>query len=264
MTSALLTFCTFLSLSCFSLSAMELKRVILAANNDPKYVQFWPVVAPIWQAMGLRPTLAFIAPPGCPIDTSMGDVIRFDPIPGVPESLQAQTIRLLLPALFPDDACLIADIDMLPISRSYFVDGAASCPDDAFLVYRDCAYGWNAARYPMCYIAAKGAQFASVFDIHGWDAIAGKITQWEQWGYGWDTDELLLYYFLSKWERKGGHVFRLGHGVGPRIDRGYWPNQASLIDVSGYIDCHCPRPYSEHKQIIDQISRAILTQLNRC
>jgi hypothetical protein len=261
MTSTLLRFLTLLSLSCFSLNAMELKRVILATNNDPKYVEFWPVVAPIWQAMGLRPTLAFIASADCPIDTSLGDVIRFDPIPGVPESLQAQTIRLFLPALFPKDTCLIADIDMLPISRYYFIESARSCPDDAFLVYRDAAFSRDVKRYPMCYIAAKGSVFASIFAIDNLEAIEGKIREWEKWGYGWNTDELLLYYFLDKWERKGGHLFRLGHYIGPRIDRDYWPSDVNTINVSEYIDCHCPRPYSENKQMIDQIAKAILTQL---
>lgn len=248
-------------ISCSSINALELTRVILSSNEDPKYIQFWPIVAPIWEAMGLKPTLAFIGGNDCPIDTSLGDVIRFVPLPDIPESLQAQVIRLFLPALFPEDGCLISDIDMLPVSPSYFFNGAAHCPDDAFLVYRDRAHGWDFPRYPMCYIAAKGAVFASVFGISSPQKIEEKIPEWAGWGYGWNTDELLLFHYLLEWEKAGGHVVRLGHEVGPRIDRDFWPESIESIDFSQYIDCHCKRPYSANKELIDRIVKAILAQL---
>jgi hypothetical protein len=242
------------------MSALELKRVILATNDDPKYIQFWPVAARIWQAMGLRPTLALIADEDCPIDTSLGDVIRFTPLPDVPESLQAQIIRLFLPALFPDEGCLVSDIDMLPVRRSYFFDGAANCPEEAFLVYRGLTPNCE-PRYPMCYIAGKGNLFGSIFGISNRQDIAKTIYEWASWGYGWNTDELLLYDFLNAWENRGGHVVRLNHEVGPRIDRDFWPDSITVIDISQYIDCHCQRPYSAHKELIDQITEAIIKQV---
>jgi len=242
------------------LSALEIKRVILSTNDDPKYIQFWPITARLWQAMGLQPTLALIADDTCPIDTSIGDVIRFAPLPNISESLQAQVIRLFLPAFFPDEGCLISDIDMLPISKDYFINGAADCPDNAFLVYRDLAHGWDYPRYPMCYIAAKGKVFASLFDIHQHKDIAEKIIEWAEWGFGWNTDELLLYDFLKQWENKGGNVVRLGHEVTWRIDRDFWPQSTEDLRISQYIDCHCARPYSENKEVIDQIVNAILEQ----
>lgn len=237
--------------------AFELKRVILSTNNNPTYIQFWPVVAPVWSAMGLRPTLALIADEDCPIDTSLGDVIRFDPIPGVPESLQAQTVRLLLPALFPDDACLISDMEMIPVSREYFTDGAAQCPDESFLVYRDKAYEPYNPRYPMCYVAGLGKVFGAIFNIHEKSDIAKTIESWTEYGFGWDTDELLLYMRVKQWEQKGGSVVYLGHGVGPRIDRLWWPHDTSTMDASRYIDCHCLRPYETYKKTIDEVVQAI-------
>lgn len=243
------------------LHAFELKRVILATNNNPDYIQFWPIVAPLWQAMGIRPTLALIADEDCPIDTSLGDVIRFAPIPHVAESTQAQTIRLLLPALFPEDVCIISDIDMLPLSKPYFIEGARHCPDDAFLVYRDCAHGCGYPHYPMCYNAAKGKIFGSIFGISSHEDIIKTITAWADYGLGWNTDELLLYYFLTQWEQAGGSVARLGHGVGPRIDRLWWPEDPKTLDITRYIDCHCPRPYEDYADTINQIAEATLIQL---
>lgn len=255
--------CFFLSflLMASSLHALELKRVILSTNSNPKYIEFWPVVAPIYQAMGLRPTLALIADESCPIDTSLGDVIRFTPIPGVSEALQAQVIRLFLPALFPDDGCLISDIDMLPISRAYFFNGAKNCPDDAFLVYRDGAAGYEGKRFPMCYNAAKGSVFASIFNISRPEDIRERIVQWASMNHGWSTDEILLYIYALEWEKKGGRLVRLGHSVEGRLDRAAWKKDFRRINISKYIDCHCPRPYSAHRKSIDQIVEAIYKQL---
>lgn len=248
----------FLGLITLPLHALELKRVILATNNNPLYIEFWPIVAPLWEAMGLRPTLALIADEDCKVDTSIGDVIRFTPLPGIPESLQAQVIRLFLPILFPDEGCLISDIDMLPISPSYFREGATHCPDTAFLVYRNMAPGYQGGgKYPMCYLAAKGHVFSSIFGISTYQQIPGLIRTFAGAGQGWYTDELMVYAYAKQWEKRGGRIVCLNHDVGPRLDRIRWNIDFKNLDISKYIDCHCPRPYSEHREPIDQIVSAI-------
>ncbi|MBI2742465.1 MAG: hypothetical protein HYX48_00915 [Chlamydiales bacterium] len=246
-----------LTLLALPLNALEIKRVILATNNNPDYIEFWPVVAPMWKKMGFTPTLALIAYEGCPIDTSIGDVIRFDPIPGVSEALQAQVVRLLLPALFPDDGCIISDIDMLPLSKTYFVEGAASCPDDTFLVYRNKAPGYaHGGKYPMCYLAGKGRVFGSIFGISTYDQIGDMIRLLARAKLGWYTDELMIYAQARKWETTGGKILCLNHGVGPRLDRIHWNMDFKNLDISKYIDCHCPRPYSAHRESIDRVVEA--------
>jgi hypothetical protein len=253
----------FLCLVFFStLDGLELKRVILSTNNNPLYIEFWPVVAPLWEAMGLRPTLALIADEDCQVDTSIGDVIRFPPLPDIPESLQAQAIRLFLPFLFPDEGCLISDIDMLPISQSYFILGASKCPDDGFLVYRDGAEGYDGMKFPMCYVAAKGSIFSDIFQISCSEDIPAVLRQWASRGYGWNTDEVMLFLSVIDWGKRGGRVVRLGQGVAGRLDRGNWQTDTSSIQISDYIDCHCPRPYSAYRDSIDPIVKAIQHQIS--
>jgi hypothetical protein len=241
----------------FPLFPLEVTRVILSADSKPFYKEFWPIVAPLYSAMGFRPTLAFIAPAGESIDATLGDVIRFDPMPDIPESLQAQAIRLLLPALFPEEGCFISDIDMILISRDYIADHAASCPDDAFLIYRDKAEGYLGGKYPMCYVAAKGYVFASVFNVRSKEQIPSILRSWANLGLGWNTDEYALYFFTHEWERYGGRVVRLGHEVTGRLDRANWNLDFDRLDLSRYIDCHCPRPYSAHRASIDRIAAAV-------
>ncbi len=62
------------------------------------------------------------------------------------------------------------------------------------------------------------------------------------------------------WERQGGVVTRLGNAVGPRLDRSAWHKKFNPKDIGRYIDCHCPRPYLEYKDSIDQVVKAIYGQ----
>lgn len=242
------------------LQAMKIDRVILSTNDDPKYLAFWNIAAPLWKAMGYQPTLALIAKEGCFVDTSLGDVVRLDPLTGISEALQTQVVRLFLPGLFPEDVCLISDIDMLPISRSYFAAGAAPYSEDQFVVYRDRAYSSYERRYPMCYSAAKGAIFGEIFQIHSIEDIKQRIIDWHRMDYGWDTDELMLYQSVINWEKQGGSVVRLGHSVFGRLDRASWKGDYEGADLDGYVDCHCPRPYFSYRHSIDQVAAAVLAQ----
>src|SRR3990170_756122 len=134
-------------LSLHDANALKINRVILAVDTNPTYIQFWPVTARAWhKILGVRPTLALIADSSVHVEKSVGDVIRFDPIPGIPTSLQAQTIRLLLPALFENDVCILSDIEMMPLNRKYFENSVKSVDENSFVVFRDRAYGGSEIR----------------------------------------------------------------------------------------------------------------------
>jgi len=119
------------------LNSIKINRVILSANTNPTFMDFWPLVAKAWKEMGIQPTLALIEDQkNISIDKSLGDVMRFEPIEGVKPGVQAQLIRLLLPTYFEDDVCLISDIDILPLSKDYFVTRVKQYPENSFIVYR--------------------------------------------------------------------------------------------------------------------------------
>lgn len=244
------------SLLCLRLNGLVIDRVIIATDSNPAYIEFWPIVAKAWSdRIGIRPTLALIAHDDVQIDESLGDVIRFEPLEGIPTPLQAQAIRLLLPAYFPDECCIISDMDMIPLNKDYFVNSIADLPDDVFVVYRDRAYGDNDARYPMCYLAAKGRVFQDLFNIESINDIGAIIKAWHSLNWGWSTDELVLHMYLRNWPLYHTKCVKLGHGVEKRIDRSCWSYDADLLHQGDYIDAHCPRPYSTYKKEIDAILR---------
>jgi len=248
----------FLANNCFGLT---IDRVILSTNENPKYMDFWPIVAKAWQKIGIRPTLAFIADKNVEIDESIGDVIRIEPLKGIPVSFQTQVIRLLLPALFKNEVFLISDIDMLPLQKEYFVDKIKNIPDDCFVVYRDKAYK-KIKRFPMCYNAAMGKTFADIFGgtqgINNIDDIYRVIKELsKKWRNNWNTDEYALYVYLTKWKLYRKKCIKCGgtlkHIIDRRVDRSNMKYSTQRLKDNYYIDFHMPRPYKKYKNAIHKI-----------
>ncbi|MDN3506588.1 MAG: class I SAM-dependent methyltransferase [Simkaniaceae bacterium] len=237
-----------------SLIGMTLDRVILSTDDNPTYIDFWPVVADTWERVtGLRPTLALVASEDVHIDESLGDVIRFEPIEGIPTSMQAQVIRLLLPTLFPDDVCLISDIDMIPLQKAYFFDTVALSKEEDFVVFRSKAYErWGYPQYPMCYVAAKGETFQALFDISSEEDFPRKMIEWAQLGHGWSTDERVLYQAVQD-KKDQLSICLKEQVVERRLDRLDWRYKDEWIHTQNFIDAHLLRPYKEFQVETDQL-----------
>jgi hypothetical protein len=233
---------------------VKLDRVILATNTDPTYLSFVEVTPAAWhRELGVRATVVVIGADDRPVDAGDADVLRVAPIPGVDTGLHAQVIRLLAPALFPDDVCLLADIDMVPLNGRYFRDAVASAAADAFVVFRDRAYGEGANRYPICYNAALGSTFADVFDVRTPDDIVATVDRWAGQSLGWHTDELMLFRILREWRSFQARAVLLGGTAESRVDRSAWSFDNALVRRGAYIDAHLPRPYGDHRITIDHL-----------
>jgi hypothetical protein len=234
---------------------MQLRRAVLSTDAHPDYYPFWATVARAWSTIvGVVPTLAVIGDGAFGLDEHAGEVRRFAPIPGVPTSLHAQAIRLLLPALFPEDACILADVDLIPLNAAYFHRAVRDLPDDAFVVFRDAAYDLAEGRYPMCFNAARGSTFAEIFGVRGEADFELRLREWAALELGWHTDESVLRQEVDRWGAEPGHsVVRLGHTVTGRVDRSRWRHSAAGCRAGLYVDAHLPRPYHEHTRTIDRL-----------
>ena len=263
-------------LSIFSyLSSMKIDRVILSVNGNPYYADFWPIVAKRWQELGVKPTLALICDKKIEIDESLGDVIRFDPIPGVIIPFQATTIRLLLPCLFKDDVCILSDIDLLPIKKDFFIDAVANIPDDKFVMYTNQVhspgtYGHSVGLIaPTCFNAAKGKVFQEIFGINKKEDISKTIQNWfdatlklvpslpedDQMYFFYITDERMLTKHLRNWTGFNSQIIKLGHNFDHLLERRKWEYNISDFKNNYYFGAHLPRPYYEHdkKELVDKL-----------
>lgn len=255
------------------MQSFPLTRVILSTDANSLFIHFWPVMAKAWkEIIGVKPTLALVADESVTVDENLGDVIRIVPIPGIPTSVQAQVVRVLLPILFKDDFCITADIDMIPLRKHYFFKHVQKMKDNTFVVYRDGAYG-GLHRYPICYLAAKGTIFEKVLkhDVHkaaernptnDIELIRFIIEDWAKEGFGYDTDELLITQRLDAWNQKTHKLAKLGHGKEyteeRRLDRGNRIGNGlkydkELIAQSYFIDAHCQRPYQTCDKLLDEL-----------
>lgn len=240
----------------FQLFAVKIDRVILGCDSNPMYLEFWPIVAKTWtEIVGVRPTLALIAHKDVCIDETLGDVIRFEPIPNISTAFQAQIMRLLLPAYFENDVCIISDMDMIPLQRDFFVNNVATVPAESFTIFNDGGrYLGNCPEYLMCYIVAKGKTFKEIFKISDIMHIPEIIKAWYQLNLGWTSDQQILYAAVNQWEHYKTRVIKLGYAEPRRIDRMHWSYDRELLKQGHYyVDSHMLRPYSRYKNEIDSL-----------
>lgn len=240
---------------------MKINRAILACDDNPLYQNFWPLAAKAWTNMGIRPTLALIG--DSEADESCGDVVRIPTIEGIPNDFIAQVVRAFLPVLFPEDVCLLSDIDMLPMNKDYYTKSVEHIADDCIVIYSADAHKGK-VHFPMCYIAGKGKLFHEILQVDRNDITSIKhlIELWYATGLGWSTDEVMLTKQITSWHGFPHKTVLLKRGgwkpwARRRIDRGKWQINPLLLLFNYYIDAHLPRPYDEIKlkQLIKRINQ---------
>lgn len=244
----------------FQLYAVKIDRVILGCDANPMYLEFWPLVAKTWtEIVGVRPTLALIASKEVYIDETLGDVIRFEPIANIPTSFQAQIMRLLLPAYFENEVCIISDMDMIPLQRDFFVNNVSTCPDDSFIIFNDRGrYIGNSPEYLMCYIVAQGKTFKEIFCLSDTTEIPDRLCQWYMRNLGWTSDQQILFEAVNNWQHYNSRVIKLGYAEPQRIDRAFWHYNKDLVRTrKHYVDSHLLRPYSSYKNQIDELMNTL-------
>lgn len=239
------------------------------------YLDFWPLVSKVWtQRFGIRPLLVYIDEDhSIPIDTTYGSVIKMKPVPNIPVYLQCQWVRFWITTQFPDKICMTSDIDMLPISKSYFIDTIASLPDDFYVhLNANVQYGDQPLYLPVCYHVAKGSFFRDLFSLHtSWEESARMIATLpiEQNDYNktieyladkpqWGIDELYTTTCVVNYPEKSR--IRLVNRTHFRIDRSDWVWSEHLINMDAYADSHSLRPYGdpEHRPKIDALVNVLL------
>ena len=138
---------------------MKIDTVILSSNDNPNYIQFWPIVSEAWSLMGVEPILIYTGEQKLNLK---GNVINFFS-KNIDSSFVAQNIRILYPSLLDGNTCLVSDIDNLPLSKKYFVDSVLSFNDDSFIIYRPDACPPN--MISMMWNAASSSTWKEIFNI---------------------------------------------------------------------------------------------------
>jgi len=236
---------------------MKVDRVILASNANPDYLDFWPIVSDAWNRLGVKPLLIYTGEQKINLP---GEVMHFS-IKDVDPVFVAQNIRILAPALFPQENCITADIDDLPLSKKYFIDNVADIPEHMFVVYR---WGFiTETMIPICWTLAKGITWSQIFNINNDKDIVKKIVDWYPLNYrkghkNWYTDQLKLKKYVSKFDKKFKNkvIFFNDQTLHfNRIDRDEIKSVIFNLENKKveYTDYHMPIPYKQYKDVIEKI-----------
>lgn len=206
---------------------MKISKAIVSSNRNPKYRDFWPLVSQAWRNLGIEPVLIYTDNDDFECEGSYGEVIRIF-VDGVDTVFASQTVRLLAPALFPDEVSITSDIDCMPLSKSYFQRHINQIHDDKFVVYRSSG-ATPGNQMAMGYNAAKGKTWAEIFDVHTLDECRNKLEEWSPGGGGrvWNSDQILLKRYVDKFrEKEPERVVQLNDYLTGfyRLDRNSVPN----------------------------------------
>jgi len=174
------------------------------------------------------------------------------PVPGYKSSTVMQVSRALvgaLPTLQQDDYAIISDVDMIPLSRSYFRQQDSTKKFHIFSAdaYTDITKGWEPLKFPMCYLGANKQYWREIFNITTDDISFETAKSLEGRADVWDNDESYVCGKIktSKYYKQDMHLMVRtwpGSRAYKRLDRENWHfnSQKDLIDA------HFFRPGYQH------------------
>jgi hypothetical protein len=261
---------------------MRLTTVLLACDLNRDYIGFWPLAQRAWrEIVGIEPVLVLVAADEEVPDELRDDeaVIRFEPIRDIHTAFQAQCIRLLYPALLEaDGAVLIADVDLLPLKRSYFVEPLAKLDARFFVTYRDTRL--ERGEINIMFNAATPATWTEIFGVRTVDEARAQLASWADgreydgrrgWE-GWYTDQQILFEALRSWPAARDRHWLLDDvycGFN-RLDRlelerenGLEPHRVRALQTARYSDYNCLTPYDRYRNVHEQVLELALEAARR-
>jgi hypothetical protein len=219
---------------------------LTAVNENPVYRSFIEFFTTSWTFEKIEPVI---------LDLPNLKDIRVDEAL-VPSANQAQIIRLLYPALFPDKVFLLCDIDMAAVNLRYFKN-LTSLPiaSNEIVNFSSDAYP-SSDRMPICYYFGYGEAFRRITGVYDLVSLKQAMCEWWQKGHGWATDEIVFGQLLADSVQKKIVRFRgirrgWENGVAfRRLDR----SQAGVINsVFDPIDAHLERPFSSAGEMVAKV-----------
>ena len=248
---------------------MKIKYAVMSSDDNPTYLDFWPVVSELWsKKFGIIPVLVYFGDKSVDAIRKIapdGIVLKQEAVPNIPLYVQCQWARYYMCCSL-DAICILSDIDMLPLSKYYFVDQIVGIPDDKYVHLNPCIDTYP--NIPACYHVAHSNTFSKVLGNHGdfETSMIGVLRDCASIdsAHGdkkyWFVDEKYSTMKINQYLDKSifNFIKRDGGQNGHRIDRPHWQFDLNKVRQDWYYDSHSIRPYSQYKESIDSIKNAAL------
>ena len=245
---------------------MKLDCVLTAVNEDPLYLDFVPIFIRTWHKLYPDVDVRIVLVAKSIRDDLLpykDNILLFEPLDGILTSFVSQFVRLLYPCILNyDNGVVITDIDMLPMSRSYYTESIAPYDNSKFIYYRgDCCM--DLREFAMCYNVATPRVWRDVFGMSSLEDIRRRLVWVSKraailpghGSQGWNTDQRVLYSVVMDWNVKRGNLVRLDDTRTGfrRLDRGTFDIRDKQIQKrianGAYTDYHACRPMSEFREV---------------
>jgi hypothetical protein len=236
---------------------MVIDYVLMGSTLDPLYFDFWPVVSKVWkEKFNIIPVLGLISDRDTDMyKTEYGFVKEFKAFDDINVGSQSQIVRMYL-SKYLNGNCIISDIDIIPLSRKYFIDDINDYNDNDILVMSSHHYQTkHINQYPMCYVIGNSKNFDELFNTNlDWYEFIKKVDESSE--NKWFSDQVFLYNSINAYDKEK-IKFPYRSFINDRVDRSYWNYNVDLLKDGHYIDSHSLRPYNSYKQEIDNLIELI-------
>lgn len=147
-----------------------MNRVLLSTDENETYLNFFPIVAKAWKNFFNVPvSLAFVTKRTGDDELiakmrEFGEVFPLYPVEGIPEGNQAKMARFYIAKYYPNEVCMVNDIDTAPLSVPYFHRVLSTRRPNTVLavgaeVYKNSD---DDGKFPMGEITAEGSLFTKI------------------------------------------------------------------------------------------------------
>ncbi len=236
---------------------MIIDYVLMGSNLDPLYFDFWPIVSKVWkEKFNITPILGLISDRDTDIyESEYGLIKEFKAFDDINTGNQSQIVRMYL-SKYLNGNCIISDIDIIPLSKKYFIDEISDYNNDEILVMSSNHQQTKSInQYPMCYIVGNSKNFDELFNTNlDWYEFVKIVDESSQ--NKWFSDQVFLYNCINKYNIEK-IKFPYRSFINDRIDRSNWTYNIDLLKQGQYIDSHSLRPYNSYKQEIDNLIELI-------
>lgn len=246
---------------------MKLTNVLASVNNNREYYLFIPKQILFWEKFNIKFTAVFVGDkiPDEIIDCS-NNIILWNKNLDLNTSFVAQNLRIYYSGLLElpnDEMVMITDIDMLPMSSSYYCDGLENFTIDDFIYYRHI----DGNQIYMCYNAAHPSIWKKVFDINNVEDIENRIYETYNKNYngipgsnGWFIDQEIMYSYLINYP----NLKVLNRPI-KRLEMWHFANH--LVNnntnfVKNFDDAHFHRSYTKNEMLILNAEKQLSININ--
>lgn len=252
---------------------MKIDKVIHSCDDKDFYLDFWPIVSEIWRKkFNIEPVLLHFGSKNP--SEKFGTVIKMPAIDCVPINTLCQISRYWIPITDLNATWMTSDIDMLPISKNYFVDWLSGIDEDKWVHLNSDRKEFHPnIMYLCCYNIAKGKTFKDILYLPETFEDFVNLGFWKENTHNytpdglskplphWGADEMWSSKKLNQYSDQS-RIVRKFRDCGPhechRIDRIKWGWNDLGVISEDYYDCHAVRPYAKHKDSIDRLVELIL------